>query len=757
MPRPPLLPAFLLALLASLPYLATAQTIFRDGMETPFSLPASDAEAARFLNQATFGATPQSIAEVRASGIEVWLRRQTSLPATLARPFLESITAAENIAGSDLSQTHRIQRWLDTAVTAPDQLRQKVAWALGQMIVVSDQDAGLGGEEIMMAEWNDLLVRNALGNYRTLLGEVVRSPMMGRYLSHLRNRKFEITPRCWDQRPDSQGRFDHRATADPPYHDCSSSDATNNGTMEPRIAVYLLPGSGMVAPDENFAREVMQLFSIGLIERNLDFTPFPSASQPQPTYDQQTIVTLSRVLTGLSYRCSGDRVVAGRTIARNCNCSGVDCQFSSSLFFSTPPSLNINGRSGLVHPDRYEPMVCYPRYHDTGRDRTGFQLPGLAGTWPVGARIDLAPGQEIPGGTPPAAKVLELGGTPMLTLPEIAPGQPRSPGHCDNPNASAAEKAACIAYCDSSLEAAIDLLFHEPNTAAMVARHLIQRLVTSNPSPDYIRRVAQTFVDNGRGVRGDLAAVVRAVLLDREAREPVADSGSLAFRGKPREPLLKLVQIWRSIGAVSSDTRPDGYRRWARTRCSGSGSWPQCAYEQRPLGSPTVFNFYEPDYQAPGPISELGLYSPELQIINEASAVLTANDLYTQICAGWGSGNNCHGAFGTPPSGRAYFPPAVLDALPGGRCGTACTGADDAALIAALDVRLFGGTMSGQLGDPAHPDSPANTGMKGILLRFLQQTISGSMGESDPQNARRREILYLLHLIAASPEFATQR
>jgi uncharacterized protein (DUF1800 family) len=574
---------------------ARAEVIFTASFEQPFSIPENDADAARFLNQASFGATRTSIEQLRSSGIEVWMTRQRQLPATLSRPFLESITPTENASGTSLSQTHRVQRWVDTAVNAPDQLRQKVAWALGQMIVVSDQDASLSGEPIMMSEWNDLLVRNALGNFRILLGEMVRSPMMARYLTHLRNRKFEIEPRCWDQRPDSQGNFDNLLGRTPPYHSCSSSDATNNSTMQPRIAAYALPRNGLVAPDENFAREVMQLFTIGLIERNADFSPFPDALNPQPTYDQTTITTLSRVLTGLSYNCSGDRNVAGQLMARSCNCTGSDCSFQTGNYFSTPGSLRINGRSGLVHPDRYEPLICYPRYHDTGRDRFGFQLPGEAGQDPVGATLQLAADQTIPGGTPGSDKTLELGGQPMLTLAEVAQGQPRSAEHCDalNSASSAADKAACLDYCNASLEAAIDLLFLEPNTGSMVARQLIQRLVSSNPSPEYIARVAAVFADNGQSERGDLAAVVRAVLLDSEARQYPTDSGDQLNRGKPREPLLKLVQMWRSLGAVSGDTRSDGYRRWARfaNGCS-NGSWPQCAYQQRPLGAPTVFNFW---------------------------------------------------------------------------------------------------------------------------------------------------------------------
>lgn len=735
-----------------------AHGFFVDSFETPFQVPVNDAEAARFLNQATFGATPNTISQVRSTGLDPWISQQAALAPTLARPFLESIVPAENAAGRSLSQEYRVQHWVNTAVNAPDQLRQKVAWALGQMIVVSDQDAGLSDEPIMMAEWNDLLVRNALGNFRTLLGEVVRSPMMGRYLTHLRNRKFEITPRCRNQRNPAS-----TATVA-----CNSNDATisNNQTVDPIIVEYQLPNGGLIAPDENFAREIMQLFTIGLIERDLDFSPLPDAANPRATYNQTTITTLSRVLTGLSYACSGNRQVAGRDLTRNCGCTGTDCSFNTGNYFSTPGSLTINNQGGIVHPDRYEPMICYPRYHDIGRDLMGFQLPGFEfpetqPNDPAGASIQLNPGQVIPGGTPGSAKNLEIAGAFTLQITEVSPGQPRTTAvNCQNVNigSSAELKATCLNYCNNSLESAIDMLFLEPNTAAMVARHLIQRLVTSNPSPQYIERVANVFVNNGQGVRGDLRAVVRAVLMDGDARRPVADLPLNA--GKPREPLLKMVQLWRSIGAVSGDTRTAGFRRWARyANGCGGGSWPQCAYLQRPLGAPSVFNFYEPDYKAPGDIADLGLVSPEFQIINESTSVAAANDMYTQLCSGRGGGNDCHQPLTTtPPTDRAYFPNAALDGLPGGACGTTCTATDDVNLIEAINVRLLGGTMSGVLGNPSAPaDSNANTGLKGLLLRFLQLGLTGAMGETVAQETRRREILYVLHLVAVSPEFATQR
>lgn len=759
-----------LALLAGLALSAGSvhsQAVFSDSFERPFNIPKTQAEAARFLNQATFGASSAGIDAVRTTSLDSWIAQQQGLTPTLSRPFLEQVTVNENNAGTDLSQTHRVHRWFDVAVNAPDQLRQRVAWSLGQIIVVSDQDAGLSGEPMMMAEWNDLLVRNALGNFRTLLGEVARSPMMGRYLTHLRNRKFEITPRCYDQRPPlNDDTFAGNGTTidERDYHSCTSSDATNNNTVEPIIAAYQLPSSGLIAPDENFARELMQLFTIGLFVRDRDFSLLPNDTNPQTTYEQKTITELSRVLSGLSYACSGTRTVAGQTITRNCGCTGTDCSFVTGNFFSTPGSLSINGRGGLVHPDRYEPMICYPRYHDTGRDRTGFQFPGdntSSPNNPVGALVQIAPGLSIPGGTPAAEKQLIIAGVNIPFQGEVSPGQSRNnAARCDElgVNSDQSLKNACVTYCNESVDQALNMLFNETNTAVLVSRQLIQRLVTSNPTPQYIDRITRVFENNGSGVRGDLAAVVRAILIDVEARTEPSNAAGLVDRGKPREPLLKLVHLWRAFGATSGDTRADGYRRWGNFNCgSVGGTWPECVYQQRPLGAPTVFNFYEPDFRAPGNIATLGLFSPELQIVSETTAVTAANDLFLQLCSGRSGSNNCSAALSaTPPNNRAYFPDSAIDEL-AGVCGTNCTATDDEALIEKVNLRLYGGSMSGTLGDPNDPNSVANTGMKAVLFKLLRTGITGTLGESNAQNTRRREALYVLHLAAIAPEFNTQR
>jgi uncharacterized protein (DUF1800 family) len=227
---------------------AHAATIFSSGFEPPFNLPANAAEAARFLTQASFGPTPQDIARVQAIGYVGWLHQQFHTPPTRARPHLEQIAAG----GVAVSHNHRMDRWFHTVVYAPDQLRQRMAFALSQILVLSDRDASLSSDYFGVAEYWDLLATHAFGNYRDLMRAVSLSPQMARYLTFLRNRKGD-------------------------------------------------PASGRL-PDENYARELMQLFTIGLIERNDDFSPVLDAQgRTIPTYDQATIMELARVFTALRH------------------------------------------------------------------------------------------------------------------------------------------------------------------------------------------------------------------------------------------------------------------------------------------------------------------------------------------------------------------------------------------------------------------------------------------------------------------------
>ena len=228
------------------------EQIFNSSFESPTDLPASDAEAARFLTQASFGPTTAEVARLRTIGYSEWLRQEFNKPATAVRPYMEAVNdarLADNQSG--VSHNNRLDRWFHTAATGSDQLRQRAAFALSQILVISDQNGTLSGEPIQVSEYWDILARNAFGNYGELLDQVTWNPSMGKYLSHFRNQK-----------------------------------ASTDGTRQ---------------PDENYAREVMQLFTIGLVERNLDFSPLLNAGQPIPTYDQSVVTNYAKVFTGFNY------------------------------------------------------------------------------------------------------------------------------------------------------------------------------------------------------------------------------------------------------------------------------------------------------------------------------------------------------------------------------------------------------------------------------------------------------------------------
>jgi len=425
----------------------------------PTAATISDVEAARFLAQASFGPTRAEIARVQSLGYAQWLDQQmdpAATPMTLVLPHVQQILA-NGLAAIDLSQAHRRNAWLWQAATGPDQLRMRMAFALSEIFVVSDFESGQA-QIPRIADYQDTLSRNAFGSYRSVLKAVTLHPAMGVYLSHAGNRK---------------------ATAD-----------------------------GKIVPDENYAREAMQLFSIGLQERNADFSPvLDGAGQPVPTYDSAVVAAMARVFTGWTY--------AGLS----------DANYTR------------------VETRSYAPMECHPAFHDN-QPKAIFR------------------GIVISNGTD----------------------------------------------CVADLERALDALSNHPSTAPFISRQLIQRFVTSNPSPDYIRRVALVWTGSG----GDLGRVLRAILLDGEARNP--PSASDATYGKPREPLLRIAHAWRAYQARYVPPA-DGSLRFR----AGNTADLTVAISQDSLRAPSVFNFFEPDYRIPTADGSQGAFAPELQIINEST------------------------------------------------------------------------------------------------------------------------------------------
>ncbi len=507
------------------------------------------AQAFAFLDEATFGPRPAEIQRVATAGYAAWIDDQLAAPPTLHLPVVQQIFAANPPpTGQPQPQADRLDAWFRAALNGPDPLRQRVAYALSQILVASDVGA-LRTQPQALAFYYDVLVRHAFGNFRDLLEDVTLSPAMGVYLSMLGNQK---------------------------------PDAARN-----------------IRPDENYAREVMQLFTIGLVQLNLDGTPKLDAQGiGLPTYDQPAIEGFANVFTGWTY--------AGATQAN----------------FPNP-------RRNFVAP-----MQAVPFYHSTGPKT-------------------LLNGVTVPAGQTP----------------------------------------------EQDLDAALDNLFQHPNVGPFIGRQLIQRLVTANPSPAYVERVARVFNDDGRGARGNLAAVVRAILLDPEARAAATDTS-----GRLEEPFLRLVQLWRAYGAKSASGR---YVINA----------PEQAFGQAPLRSPSVFNFYRPDFQPTGELQAGGLASPEMQITTETTTVTTANALYNLVFFR-------NSSLATPQPNDVLIDIAEELAL-----------ADNpAALVDKVAEKLLGG-----------PASPT-----------LRQAAIDQVGRVAVAN-RANRVAEALYLVVTSPEYAVSR
>jgi uncharacterized protein (DUF1800 family) len=460
---------------------------------TAVEKPATRSEAARFLTQATFGPTETDIDRLMAVGYSAWIDEQLALPMASVSHKSHVQTRDAEIKAADPTNTNAransdqvLETFWKQAISGQDQLRQRWVYALSQVFVISMVDSTVGNEPIAVAAWLDMLGQQGCGNYRDLLESVSRHPMMGYYLSHLRN-----------QKADSR--------------------------------------SGRV-PDENYSREVMQLFSIGLVELNEDGSSKTAAGQAIETYTAADITGLAKVFTGWSFACPDFP--------------------DSGCFFSGKKS------TGVADPDRMsKPMVGYPVYHSTEQKKF------LSTTIPAQTTAD------------PAA----------------------------------------------SLKVALDALAAHENVGPFIGRQLIQRLVTSNPSPTYIRDVARVWANNGAGVRGDLKAVLKAVLMHPQARVQNNTSGKL------REPVLRLSALMRAF-AHRSDT---GNFRVGNTDNPGT------ALGQSPLRSPSVFNFYRPGYVAPGSAAAAqNLLAPELQMASETTAAGYVNYMRDNVNLGVGATNN---------------------------------------------------------------------------------------------------------------------
>jgi uncharacterized protein (DUF1800 family) len=530
---------------------------------SPTTLPARS--AVRFLNQATFGATDAELAKVEKDWRWGWMQAQFALPVT--ETHWDRVKARQAIwvsqgtvaAPRDIKDAPGVifdySTW-ESYFTAPDQLRKRVGYALSQIMVTSMNGFVGGGRPTALtgAAYLDVLERNAFGNFRQLLGDVTLSPAMGYYLSMRGSQK---------EQKDAQGRV-------------------------------------LRVPDENYAREVMQLFTIGLNKLNQDGSvQKDDKGQPLPSYEPKDVAQLARVFTGWD------------------------------LNAPTPDPEALRYRN---------PMKNIAALHETGES--------------------VVLGQTVPAG---------------LT------GQ-------------------------ASLDKALDILFNHPNVGPFIGKQLIQRLVTSNPSPDYVSRVAARFNDNGQGVRGDMQAVIDAVLRDPEAMTPMNIVRPAPGWGKLREPVLRLTQMARAFRIAA----PAG-TLWAY----GDLSDPATELGQSPLRSPSVFNFYRPGYVPPNSaLAQQGLVAPEFQITTETSVP--------------GYVNAMQGFITKQPAG------VTLDLSP----ELALSG-DPAALVARLDLML------------------ANQALSQATRDDIVAAVTALPATTDAQKLKRVRTAMLMTL--AAPEFIAQK
>ncbi len=561
--------------------------------ETPTSLP-NPKEAARFIIQASFGPNadtdsdgiPENVEEVMQLGIEGWIDNQFARPVGRLQPFTEFIVSVTNFY-TDRKQAAWWNRVMgvnklrpdDTQTVLPDYLRQRVGFALSEIFVISDRTEMVGGDPRGMANYYDILLANSFGNFRDLLHDVSLHPCMGIYLSHMLNRK---------------------------------PDPANN-----------------IYPDENYAREVMQLFSIGLWELNLDGSrKLDAQNQPIPTYNNSHITEFARVFTGLS--------------------------FAGPNFFSLFPQ------------DFTQPMKLWDRYHDCDPKT-------------------LLNGVTLPARTATA-----------------------------NPDTGAAAAA--------DINAAIDNLFNHPNVGPFIGRQLIQRFVTSNPSPEYIARVASAFNNNGNGVRGDMKAVIKAVLLDIEARDP--QMMNMPTYGKLREPLIRVVNFATAFSAGASN----GYFGLSAFAMD---------HAQETLNAPSVFNFFQPSYSPPGILNDAGLVAPEFQIINASTAISApnyfANALRNNDLHRWGAGD-------AQKAVRLNLTPELSLILPEqyhSQNQPNVTPFDTDPLLQRLDMVLTGGTLS--------PEQ----------FQIIREAVN-----QIPTNSwqwHKERVWLAIYLVLTSPDFCVQR
>lgn len=519
---------------------------------TPTAAVFTDGDAARLARQASFGPTPTLVAHIREVGVDAWLDEQFAATgsnyADLAKPVRRDFCAGNDslCQRQNFSRIPVAMRFYADAIAGQDQLRQRVAFALSQIVVASEVEVNATAG---IAAFNQIFLDNAFGNYRDILAAATMSGYMGDYLD--------------------------------------------------------MADSNKSAPSENYARELLQLFSMGPDQLNMDGTPRLDANGARiPNYGPDDIRGVARALTGWTYaRIGGAAITDG------------------------------NAR------DYSQPMIAVPTRYDTGAKSF------------LGASVPAGASQE------------------------------------------------------ASVAAVVDAAFNHPSTPPYIARALILQLVTANPSPAYVGRVAAVFVDNGKGVRGDLKAVVRAILTDAEARaRPGADAGKL------KEPVLLMTALARAVGFTT-----DGYVFTTRDAALGEAV----------MRSPSVFNFYPPDFPLPGSAT---LHSPTSKLLNTPNVLRWHNFVYDWTIGGDATRAEFALDSGLPNSALTQPMWSSWESL----------GNDVDAMVARIDLLLFANTLT----------QAQKNALKAAAVAITN---------TDPAVQARRRAQTLLYVAASSPLFLVDR
>lgn len=619
-----------------------------------------DRDIARFLNQASFGASPDSFAAMQArvalhqgdrmAAFEAWIDAQFALTSPSLYDFaLGEVAYLESLTGtvSERDKENIESAWWLEARYGHDQLRQRMAHALLNLFVVSKQ--GLGEWNRGLASYYEMLTSNAFTSFRDVIEGVATHPIMGHYLSHLQNQK----------------------------------------------ATFNESGEQLTFPDENFAREILQLFSIGLVELHPDGSlKLDAQGNPVETYTQADVMELARLFTGWSFS--------------NYNTYDRDSRTRSEDLENN--DFHANTVMKFAEAEMAYPMKNFAAYHDTD------------------AKSIL--GLEIPAG---------LSGQAELSL-------------------------------------FLDHLAGHPNLAPFICKSLIQRFTTSNPSAGYLYRVATVFESS----KGDFRETLKAILLDPEARALDNTDAVVSF-GRPREPILRYTALLRATEAYSGLNLPTlvqhGYPQALLDAVEPDTSWFLWNsrfedYTQQPLfNSPTVFNFFQPDYSASSELSVNGLVSPELQVLNDLSVYSIQNGLRQLIYTSGDLTNSPNPLKPVFPSGYDRVRPdyshyrslylSVLDVTGDGAFDANDTETFDSAekieaacaqMLDAVDLLLTGGLIqqSGTTGETPYT----------LILQAIAATKNELNAEADAalqEEAFEARIKSLFWLITAAPEFIIQR